>query len=388
MNITVLKNTTQGRFPSSTSQQLDYLLYNICEKLQLNESQYKMAKERYIAISDWLSSEGSPLHGYKPRIYPQGSLKIGTTVKPKGRDEYDLDLVCELRVDHRLITPHELIVQVWDRITSHETYKSMAEAKKRCIRLNYKKEFHLDILPACLDTEKGGTCVRIPNYDKINKTWNWEKSNPLGYAAWFERRCQLQMIKEEAIEGIDPIPRPEHVDEKPILKLFVQLIKRWRDITFDNQEQIPSIILTTLAGELYKGEQTISECIPTILNDLVFMTRQSPDPLKIINPSNEEERLSEKWERDPNIYYRFCQKIKEFYKYWINLLQYKGIDRVASALYVLFGEDIVSNVIAEYAQKIQEDRQNGNIYVSKNNGLLTNSKTKTLPVRRNTFYGI
>ena len=81
--------------------QLDDLLERICLKLQLSPTQHKLAEDRYMAIANWLEVEGSPLQALLPIIYPQGSLRIGTTVKPWARQEYDLDFVCELQADWR-----------------------------------------------------------------------------------------------------------------------------------------------------------------------------------------------------------------------------------------------------------------------------------------------
>lgn len=390
MSITTLNKSISGRFPSSTTQQLDDLLYRICEKLQLTESQHRVAEERYHAIGDWLAGKGSPLFKYNPRIYPQGSLKIGTTVKPKGQEEFDLDLVCELTiVDVKQSDPYVLIKAVYDRIASNDMYRQLlVPLKKRCVRLKYARDFHLDILPACPDTDAGGTCVWVPNkYDKVNNRWNWTPSNPLGYAEWFENRCKFRLVKAEAIEGVDPIPEPEDVDNKPTLKLAVQLMKRWRDIICESREDIPSIILTTLAAQLFKGESSVSDCLASIFDNIGLMTSQSPGPLKVLNPTNQKENLSEKWEKNPIIYYRFCQKVQEFCEYWHNLLQPRGIDKIGNILYLLFSEDVVKKVIAEYAQKLEGYRKDGNLYVSKDTGYLTNSESQSIPIRRNTFYG-
>src|SRR5436190_295449 len=75
---------------------LDDLLHRLCIGLQLSPTDYKLAVEHYQAIGRYLQAEGSPIAKYDPDIYPQGSLRIGTTVKPRGRQEFDLDLVCEL----------------------------------------------------------------------------------------------------------------------------------------------------------------------------------------------------------------------------------------------------------------------------------------------------
>src|SRR5207244_10124129 len=72
--------------------QLASVLERICQALELSETQHRLAKERYEAVGRWLA-EGTNalLHGLE--IYPQGSVALGTTVKPHVRNEYDVDLV-------------------------------------------------------------------------------------------------------------------------------------------------------------------------------------------------------------------------------------------------------------------------------------------------------
>src|SRR5712672_4878434 len=89
--------TARVLVPGDKASQLDDLLRLVCEDLQLPSSRYDDAVNRYQAVCNWFETEGSVVAIFNPTIYPQGSMKIGTTVKPFGRDEYDLDFVCEFR---------------------------------------------------------------------------------------------------------------------------------------------------------------------------------------------------------------------------------------------------------------------------------------------------
>ena len=72
------------------------VLNSRAEDLDIPESKYLEAKSRYEAVGKWLGQEGTDLSKYDIEIYPQGSFRLGTVVKPIGRDEYDIDLVCFL----------------------------------------------------------------------------------------------------------------------------------------------------------------------------------------------------------------------------------------------------------------------------------------------------
>jgi hypothetical protein len=61
---------------------LDELLFEVCDELQLTPARHDQAVERYETIGELLESEGSPFHRLRPRIYPHGSMALGTTVKP------------------------------------------------------------------------------------------------------------------------------------------------------------------------------------------------------------------------------------------------------------------------------------------------------------------
>lgn len=74
---------------------LDYLLKQIIEDLQLTPTQYREAVEHYEAVGRYLDHPRSPLAHLRPQIFPQGSMALQTTVKPIGRQEYDLDLVSQ-----------------------------------------------------------------------------------------------------------------------------------------------------------------------------------------------------------------------------------------------------------------------------------------------------
>ncbi|MGA9996880.1 MAG: nucleotidyltransferase, partial [Pyrinomonadaceae bacterium] len=184
----------------SINQQLDDLLERIGEKLQLSPTRYQQAESRYHAVGDWLSAEDSTLATFDPVIYPQGSMKIGTTVRPRGRQAHDLDFVLELKADWRLFPrPVVLLDMVEHRLREHKIYREMIERKNRCMRIIYANEFHLDILPACPNPSAGLHCVLVPDC----AAEGWKHSNPKGYALWFERTAETK--RAEFRKQIEPL---------------------------------------------------------------------------------------------------------------------------------------------------------------------------------------
>ena len=137
---------------ASANTPLDQLLDEICLTLALTATQYDVAKERYQAIGTWLSQSSSALYCFRPEVYPQGSLRLQTPVKPIARLEYDLDLICLLHLHPGFYQePMSVYAMVEERLKANGLYHNKIERYKRCLRINYANEFHLDITPACPD---------------------------------------------------------------------------------------------------------------------------------------------------------------------------------------------------------------------------------------------
>ena len=73
----------------SRKAQLDLILDKVCVALQLTDTQYEDAGQKAEAVERWLSADDSPLLPFQPLIYPQGSMRIGTTNRPWSGEEFD-----------------------------------------------------------------------------------------------------------------------------------------------------------------------------------------------------------------------------------------------------------------------------------------------------------
>ena len=127
-------------------QQFVGILELICQQLEISETRYQEAKGRYETISGWLADSDDYRLMFS-KIYPQGSFRHGTTVKPIGREEFDVDLVCHLRFVNGDSMPREINKLVGDRLRQNGTYEKMMEPLNRGWRITYANEFHLDITP-------------------------------------------------------------------------------------------------------------------------------------------------------------------------------------------------------------------------------------------------
>lgn len=369
----------------STDNELDDLLHRICQKLQITETQYNIAEERYRAVGEYLSRDNGAFALTNPSIYPQGSFRIGTTVKPLKEEEYDLDIVCELGLAWTHIDPDGVLKALELELKANKVYAPILERKNRCVRLNYANEFHMDILPACPNGtyEKDGN-VKVPD----RAAHEWKDSNPKGFAAWFNGRSE-QIRTFAAKADMQPLPPAESAERKLPLKRAVQLMKRHRDVAFKaNSDYAPiSIVLSTLAGWHYEGEMSVAGGLTRILERIVASLPPPGQRLIVLNPTNPNEDLSERWDDNPEAYAAFVAWIKKFHRIWTSIENTVDMIGLSKILGVMFGEEITNASFREQATSIQEARCAKTLGVSRETGIITIGMADTIPVRENTFYG-
>lgn len=369
--------------------QLDDLLDRIGIKLQLSETAYERAEERYKAIATLLGKASSTLAKYRPDIYPQGSLRIGTTVKLRGRNEFDLDFVCELQADPRIFPNPTVLLDIIEGILrASEIYRDKVERKNRCIRVIYADEFYMDVLPACPNPSTGlygEHCVIVPDC----AAQDWKHSNPKGYALWFENRAKEAVFSFR--KAIEPLPEQQSYEDLATLNRVVQLLKRHRDVVFEkNPKQAPiSIVLTTLAAQTYLGEASVSDAMGQLLDGITsLIPNLAVGRLQVPNPTNSGEDLSERWDDNPEAYLAFVSWIRTLATTWQELLNTRGIQNTKAVLETMFGEKVTKTAVEDHIRAFEEPRQSGRLAVQRGTGLIVPAVTSAATaIPRNTFYG-
>ncbi len=176
------------------------VLDEICRELELTEAQLAAARTSYEAVAEWLSESDDPLLRHI-RVYAHGSAGLGTSVKPLGREDFDVDLICLVLGFTSDRSPAELKRRVGDRLKENARYASMLEEKKRCWRLNYAREFHLDVSPTIVNLRCTNRGELVPD----KKLRDWKPTNPSGYKALFESRANLRppLRAQQTVFGVD-----------------------------------------------------------------------------------------------------------------------------------------------------------------------------------------
>jgi hypothetical protein len=301
----------------------------LVQELDIPDSYYEKAVNRYKSLGSWLERPQSRVRQFGPKIYPQGSFRLGTVNRPLlENEEYDLDLVCQLcSLSKDLISQHDLKELVGGEIKAYAKahgIKAPVTEGKRAWRLDYADDvsFHIDILASLSEdplTVVGIivdgvsydyaqhaialTCRTDPNYNYI--TNDWPTSNPSGYGMWFEERMAVvAKARREALmrEGLFA-----SVEEVPVYRLktplqrSVQILKRHRDVMFQNDPELKpiSMLITTLAAHAYSGEMGLYDGLISILGGMLrFIQQESP---RVPNPVNMGEDFANKWSTDSRL---------------------------------------------------------------------------------------
>jgi hypothetical protein len=323
---------------------VDHVLDEIGRTLQITPTQYGRAKSAYGSIGDWLADPVSPLSQYRPQIYPQGSMALLTTVRPLHGEEFDLDLVCEL--EGWTGTAMAIYKAVGDRLAAHETYSKMLEGKKRCWRLNYTGDFHLDALPGRDDIGGPTFAIEVPD----RSVSDWKPSNPKGYVLWFEGRARPYYALLEARKA--PLPSFAPGDAGDPLRRAVQLLKRHRDVRFEGNPEnaARSIVLTTLAAKYYRGQESVGEALLGILLGVQGEIARTAGILVVPNPVNEEENFADAWQNNEQAYREFVAYIDRFAEDLRALFTAPEAvsDRFYQKTESLFGENVARKAIETY----------------------------------------
>jgi hypothetical protein len=367
-------------FAESFNRQFSYLdsvFERVCVDIQLTQAQFEDVTRKYGAIGRWLADPTSALYQYAPDIYPQGSMRLGTTIRPWKGEEFDLDIVSQLHgCDGQ--GPMYLYNLVAGRLRDHGTYRNILELKNRCLRINYAGNFHLDIIPAC---PNGGESIKVP--DRARSVW--VPSNPLGYAEWFFLQCQYSGRLKKAMDArIRPLPSNVPSERKYPLQRAVQLLKRHRDSFFDgNPDAARSILITTLAAQVYEGQESLTLALDGIIDGLRSFIASTPGIPQVPNPTNSQENFAAGWNKET--YPQFVRYLESVRQHLDRLMEGKGIEGLTQSLGGLVGEPLAKRAVLAEARETEQLRSSRALRVEPRTGQLTAAAGIMIP--RNNFYG-
>jgi hypothetical protein len=343
-----------------TKENLNALYEKIAESINISEKLFDQAEDYYKKLGAWMDKETPD---YRITVYAQGSFALGTIIKPlTDKDDYDLDLVCEF-ADYYGIDAKSLKVTVVKPLLDRYDEVTKIEEKRRCWQVIYKRcsNFHMDIIPSLSKLNH----INITDKNDENLSYEYIGSNPKGYIDWFNSRkaIRYKVIKEayeirneqnkNFMAKVEPLK--EYKLKTPLQK-SIQILKRHRDIMFndDTEHLAPiSIIITTIAAQLYSNEDNIYDTLKNILanaESYVDQCKQNGE-FYIENPSytgTEKENFADKWNEHPERAEAFFDWLNQAKTNLINCIEiFDNNADIGSVLGVSLGENVVRKAFSE-----------------------------------------
>lgn len=373
---------------------LSMLLAGAVEMLDIPTHLQQLAIASYDEVGSWLAQHGE----YSCKVYPQGSFRLGTVVRPQNpTGDFDIDLVFLMFIAKEATTQVRLKQTVGDLLKSYLEWKELSghgsgfktcEPKRRCWTLNDPANgFHLDVLPAIPDAEYQPTGILLTD----EQLFHWQHSNPIGYARWFRQRSkelQDRMVSAAAQRGVD-------VEDVPIwefrttLQRVVQVLK-WHCTLFfaeDPDNRPPSILITTLAAKAYRGE---ADLFTATRNSLAGMNRCIEDRNGtdwVANPAHEGENFVDKWKEYPerrDAYYKWQRALTDTLDDALRL-KGRGLQTVASRLAQSFGVEPIRQSTLKYGQMMRARTAEGSLRLGA--GGLLSASSAGIAIPQHNFYG-
>ena len=392
------------------------ILETLGESLDITKTQFDNLTRSYKAVGEFLRKDPAFI-AYKPLVTPQGSLRLGTIIRPiSPSDDLDVDLVYRLSDKQLSWTQKDIKEKVGLRLKNSDRYSSMLqdEEGRRCWTLLYRddsdnptEKYHMDILPAVADSKYGERLLRLcsqnysdltidqisiritdtqsNNYKTSTQIEEWLKSNPDGYALWFANRCKSDVSLKMLMEQV--VPCEKYNTHKTVLQRIVQILKRHRDMMFyaDNDDKPISIIITTIAAQAYGGESNLVDGLVNVVENMEKgITKGKNGEDWIANPVNPEENFADKWSTHP-------KRRENFYK-WLNAVKKDVADifegsnhtEINSRIGRIFGQDTAKTAASLLAERRKVGIATGSTLLSSSG--IVGATGKKLNAA-NTFYG-
>lgn len=243
-------------------------------EVNLNKDRLNTLEEKTDSVVAFLKKK---IKGYKS-FEKQGSYATKTIIKPPKDKDFDADIMIYIE-ENETFKAKDYIDDIYDILKDNGNYTNIVERRSRCVTLDYKGDFHLDIVP-CIETNN-------EKYICNRNTNKFEITDGTAYQEWLNEKNE---------------------NSGSYLKKVTKLSKYMRDIK--TNFSCKSILLTTLLGNEINNSETFLD-LPTalkeIFNKLNSYLQNNQSMPTIRNPVLDDEDFNRHWNEDK--YKNFRDKI-------------------------------------------------------------------------------
>lgn len=349
----------------------------------LTQGQRERLESAYKAIGSHMA-EHKAFGPVTIEVHPQGSMLIGTTTRPEGKVEFDVDLVLSLAEGlHEHVDCNALLDATHRALAEHaERHDLKIQRKRRCIQLQYANEMHADITPVIHHPQPfglhGDTFGLVPDRGIAR----YMGTNPKGYGRWFDSCAALtpvfsQRLALDEVAKAEVVPLPSVVIFDRLLSRIVQLFKIHRNTFFaaHNDLSPPSVFITTLISHAYKeaARRIFSSPVDLLLYILLDMPRyirreplNSGEEIWIVdNPAASGDNLADRMNSTPERQRAFEKWHAQFHEDLHQLIAQAnssyGIDALSERISSMYGSIAGKAVNDAALAEIQKQRTRGRV---------------------------
>ena len=405
--------------PALPTDPADILLADVAIGVQLSQTDYKKAVQRYRTIDAWIKRQESPLGDRVELLYPQGSMAIGATIASKLKtDEFDIDVVAQLDLPDE-VSPRESLDLLCMAIRGEQgsRYYRMTERKTRCVTINYSDDMHLDVTPALRmrGTPERQSWIFHHPPEAINEPGCRLVANPYGFAEWFkretppdddfadffeERSADYELRHRSAKADSEPVPPQEPPFRKSKSVIVLQLLKRWRNVQYESRQvrRPPSIMIAKLVADVANHTDRLSEELLLQAKHMrsVFCRSHSRGQcIHIVNPVCAEDVLTDRWPRSLQDQARFIFDLEDLVEKVEWLVEGRDLEGMQEILVRLFGEAPAKEAVRAFNRRTgsevgeghsRYDSVKGGLIIPASTGCAVGSSVARRPPKH-TFYG-
>lgn len=321
-------------YSDSRKKSWEAVLFQTAFEISISPSLYETINARYASLEDILNGADDPILK-SVHIFPQGSIRLKTAIKPLQGTTGDLGTVdadAVVWLENASTTTADSVLQaIQQRFQDGKRVTADIEELRRGIRIKYADEnpsFHIDVTPARnlrgSTAECGKGALEVPD-----RKQGWKASSPIEYSDWLNNISEkkLPVMAMDSFREITEVLSKASVENMPeyseyvdpnILRALIKLIKRNRDVwakknpTRKDFRPI-SAVLTTLAGLAYEKLannpthiviHSPFEVMQAIIKTMPDFIKGSAGRWEVLNPVNSNENFAEKWNREGGDSYR------------------------------------------------------------------------------------